>query len=47
MICDWEGASKAIRGKDANAREWYKSQWSKIHLHAETREIVDNYMGIV
>jgi hypothetical protein len=27
MVCDWIGASKAIRGKDANAAEWYK----KVH----------------
>lgn len=46
MLCDWQGASRAIRGKNANAREWYRSQWNKMQLHAETREIVDKYMGI-
>jgi hypothetical protein len=47
MACDWIGASKAIRGKDANAKEWYE----KVHVGMQmfmddgSREFFEKLIG--
>ena len=46
MVCDWQSASRAIRGKGATALEWYKNQWDRIMLTPETREKVEKLLNV-
>lgn len=52
MLCDWQGAGRAIHGRyDANdpygeTRKWYKDNVSKMVLHADTRAWVEAALGI-
>jgi hypothetical protein len=42
MICDWKGAGRAM-GKTATneCRSWYVANKTKMHMHEETRRIVE------
>jgi hypothetical protein len=42
MVCDWEGVGKAIRGKDANAIDWYERQKDTLILSDNTRIQVES-----
>jgi hypothetical protein len=42
MVADWIGAGKAISGKQASVKDWYKSQKDNIVLHANTRKLVES-----
>lgn len=42
MLADWEGAGRAIVGKNANTLAWYSKNRNTINLHPETRAFVDN-----
>jgi len=44
MVCDWEGASKALRGKAASAKEWYESEGKKLILSSRTRRVVERLL---
>lgn len=37
MTCDWIGASKAIRGRDASPVEWYEKVKKDMLLHESSR----------
>jgi len=45
MVCDWEGAAKAIRGKTASAKEWYKRVKSLLLLSEKTRKRVEELLN--
>lgn len=45
MACDWEGASKAIRGPDAKSRDYYGRVRDKTTLHAESRRLFEQLIG--
>jgi len=45
MLADWRGAGKAITGKD-NTPIWYKEHKSKMHLHSETREWIEQQLAL-
>jgi hypothetical protein len=44
MLCDWQGASKAIRGTKADAWDWYMEEWQKMTLGLETRDLVEDVL---
>lgn len=44
MLCDWEGAGRAINGK-IDTLSWYSKNRDRIQLHAETRAFVDWELG--
>ena len=52
MLCDWQGAGRAIHGRyDATdpygeTREWYKKNADKMILHDDTRAWVEAALGI-
>jgi len=46
MISDWNGAGKAISGKE-NTLEWYSENRSKIILHIETRHMVETCINYI
>lgn len=46
MICDWEGAGRAINGK-ADTLVWYTKNRDKIILHVDTRFWVDYHLGYI
>ncbi|MBU0907340.1 MAG: hypothetical protein KKE05_04265 [Nanoarchaeota archaeon] len=47
MACDWIGASKAVRGEDAKAEEWYENiregMWQ--FMHDASREKFERLIG--
>ncbi len=45
MLADWRGAGRAITGSD-NTKEWYKENRDKIKLHSQTREWIEDQLGI-
>lgn len=45
MLADWRGAGKAITGRD-NTAEWYLENMGTIKLREETRQWVENELGI-
>lgn len=45
MIADWRGASRAIKGTD-NTVEWYLLNYDNMQLHAETRQWVNDTLGL-
>jgi len=44
MICDWKGAGKA-QGHGNDILSWYKANRSKMQLHKDTREWIEDYIG--
>lgn len=52
MLCDWQGAGRAIHGRyDATdpyseTRQWYKKNAGKMLLHDDTRTWVEAALGI-
>lgn len=46
MICDWEGASKALRGQEAKAKDWYERQKNTLILSNYTRSKVELALGV-
>jgi hypothetical protein len=47
MICDWVGASMAQgHGGIEGVRVWYAANHGKMQLHSETREWVENFLGL-
>jgi hypothetical protein len=44
MLCDWEGAGRAINGKIDTLR-WYALNRDRIQLHFRTQNIVDQELG--
>jgi hypothetical protein len=47
MVCDWEGAGRAITGKIGGTREWYEKNATKMSLGFATRITVENKLGVV
>lgn len=45
MVADWMGAGRAITGR-WEVRDWYKANRDKIVLHASTRKLVDELVGL-
>lgn len=45
MVADWQGAGKAITGKN-DATDWYKANKSKMELHQTTITRVEELLGI-
>lgn len=45
MVCDWEGAGKAIHGPNNNPGEWYDKTKINRLLHPETLDQVNNLMN--
>ena len=47
MTCDWIGASKAIRGRDAETSEWYKKVMGGMEglMHPLTRQEFERQIG--
>lgn len=41
MLCDWEGAGRAITGQSGGTPAWYAKNRDKMLLHEQTRIIVD------
>lgn len=52
MLCDWQGAGRAIHGKYdardpwAETRAWYRKNREKMVLHEETRAFVEQKLGV-
>ena len=46
MLCDWEGAGRAITGKIGGTPSWYAKNRHKMLLHPATRAIVEMELGI-
>lgn len=50
MLCDWQGAGRAINGlynaadPYAETREWYETNADKMLLHENTRRFVEAYL---
>lgn len=44
MLCDWRGAAASYNG--AGAKEWYLEHREKIILHPETREWLEDKLGL-
>jgi len=44
MVCDWEGASKALRGPKAKAIDWYNRQRETLVLSGRTRVLAENIL---
>jgi Family of unknown function (DUF5662) len=44
MLADWKGAGRAITGIE-DAHGWYAKNREKMHLHAETREWIEQQLG--
>jgi hypothetical protein len=44
MICDWDGAGRAINGK-RDTFTWYTKNRDKMRLHPETRSLVESLIG--
>lgn len=44
MVCDWDGAGRAITGK-WDTSSWYFKNRDKIQLHPNTRRLVEELMG--
>ena len=47
MACDWMGASKAIRGKDATPSEWYHKVKSGTLMNENSRREFERLIGYV
>jgi hypothetical protein len=45
MACDWIGASKAIRGKDAKPSEWYAKVKGGTIMNANSRKDFEQLIG--
>lgn len=45
MLCDWEGAGRAIMGRSASTPAWYAKNREQILLHSNTRTIVDRALN--
>lgn len=45
MLCDWRGAGKA-QGKGDNTVGWYKENKDKMILHPDTRQWIEDQLGI-
>lgn len=45
MLADWRGAGRAITGSD-NTKKWYTENRNKITLHPQTREWLEDQLGI-
>lgn len=45
MLCDWHGAGRAITGKKDTAN-WYLANRHKIQLHPETRQWIEEQLGV-
>ena len=45
MLCDWRGAGRA-QGHGDDVRPWYEKNGSKMQLHQETREVVEELLGV-
>lgn len=46
MLADWDGAGRAIHGGKGNTANWYQSHYWDIKLHPETRNYVDDELGL-
>lgn len=46
MACDWVGASKAIRGKDASPVEWYKKVKDGTKMTGQSRSFFEKLIGV-
>lgn len=46
MACDWIGASKAIRGKDASPVEWYTKVKDNTIMNDESRKDFETMIGV-
>jgi hypothetical protein len=44
MICDWEGARRAQKGK-VNIKEWFNINNKKMYLHNNTRKNIENILN--
>lgn len=45
MVCDWEGAGRAITGKKGGTCDWYDDNRHIIQLHPDTRRAVEMALG--
>ena len=45
MVCDWIGASKAIRGKDAMPVEWYRKEKDKMEMEEVSQNTFEMLIG--
>jgi hypothetical protein len=46
MLCDWDGAGRAITGKCGGTKDWYLKNRPKITLHFATQQLVEKELGI-
>ncbi len=46
MLCDWDGAGRAITGKSGGTPAWYSKNRDRIQLHPETRALVETELRI-
>lgn len=46
MICDWEGAGRAITGRSGETASWYQKNRSKILLQSNTRALVERELKV-
>lgn len=46
MICDWEGAGRAITGKTGGTLAWYIKNRDNIKLHQDTRKLVESELEV-
>lgn len=46
MVCDWEGAGRAITGKLGGTQAWYLKNAHNIQLHPETLKLVAEILDI-
>lgn len=44
MVCDWEGAGRAITGKSGTTLDWYSKNFHKMLLHPDTRTRVEELL---
>lgn len=45
MLCDWDGAGRAITGKAGGTPAWYAKNRQRMMFHPDTREYVDQELG--
>lgn len=46
MVCDWEGAGRAITGKTGGTVAWYLKNEAQIQLHPTTRRLIEQLLGM-